>query len=364
MKFHRTSPTPLPRIVMRTSVSVLALFSAVVIASPAGATRLAGEFMALGAGARALGMGGAFAAVADDASAVYWNPAGIAGVQRRQALAMHAEQFGDLVNYNFGSYVQPTSLVDPARKPAWGVGLIHLGSPDQPVNNTYTPVDTDGDGIPEYFEAPDGTRVYPDAYDSAFARESNNSFAGIGTIAVETKHGQIGGSLKLIYENYIAGESSMGIGIDLGFLRRNFLTRNLSVGAKLQDATGTYISWSTGTNEFILPMLKVGGAYKLVSTGFNGAVLLAVDADVFFDDRRQASQFWSETVSADLHVGLELSFQDHVMIRGGLDGEDLDGGVKETAGAGVYFGMFGLDYAYLKHDAFDASHRVSILASF
>lgn len=349
---------------MRIRIAGIALLLPLAFAAPAGATRLAGEFMALGAGARALGMGGAFAAVADDASAVYWNPAGIAGIEKRQALAMHAEQFGDLINYNFGSYVQPTTLLDPERKPAFGFALIHLGTPDQVVNNAYDPVDTDSDGNIDYFVAPDGRLIYPEAWDSEFSREKNNSFAGFGSFALETSVGNVGGTLKLIYEDYIAGESSMGIGIDLGFLRRDFLLKNLSIGAKLQDATGTYISWSTGTNEFILPMLKVGGAYKIVSTGLNGALLLAADADFFFDDRQMASQFWSETVSADLHVGLELSFQDHVMIRGGIDGEDVEGGLKETAGAGVYFGMFGLDYAYLNHDAFEATHRVSILASF
>jgi hypothetical protein len=344
---------------MRHCIFVTALVSAFAIAAPAGATRLAGEFMALGAGARALGMGGAFGAVANDASAVYWNPAGIAGIEKRQALAMHAEQFGDLVNYNFGSYVQPTSLLEPERKPAFGLALIHLGSPEQTViTEAYRPVDTDGDGNPNHFVAPDGRLIYPEAYDSEFARERNNSFAGFGTFAIQTGAGKIGGTLKLIYEDYIADESSMGIGIDLGYLREDFLTPRLSVGAKLQDATGTYISWSTGTNEFIVPMVKLGTAYKIVSTGLNGALLLAVDTDIFFDDRQEASQFWVETFSADLHVGAELSFQDHVMIRGGLDAEN------PTAGAGVYFGMFGLDYAYLNHDAFEATHRVSILASF
>jgi hypothetical protein len=150
----------------------------------------------------------------------------------------------------------------------------------------------------------------------------------------------------------------MGIGIDLGFLRRDFLKRNLSVGAKLQDATGTYISWSTGTNEFIVPMLKVGTAYKIQPEGLDGALLLAVDVDTFFDNRQGASQFWVETVSADLHLGAELSFQEKVMIRGGLDGENY------TAGAGIYFGVVGFDYAYLHHDAFEATHRVSALANF
>jgi hypothetical protein len=324
--------------------------------SSAHATKLAGEFMALGAGARALGMGGAFAAVAADASAVYWNPAGIAGIERRQVLAMHAEQFGDLVNYNFGAYVQPTSLIDAARKPAFGAALIHLGAPDQLITEHLVHNDLDSDGEIDPGELVDENGQ---PYDEAtLPRESDNSFAGFGTFAMETGVGSVGGTLKLIYQDAIAGESSMGIGIDLGFLRRDFLARNLSIGAKLQDATGTYISWSTGTNEFIVPMLKFGGAYRIEPEGLNGAILLAADADVSFDNRQAASQFWVETFGADLHLGAELSFQDKVMIRGGMDGEN------PTAGAGLYFSMFGLDYAYLHHDDFEATHRVSLLASF
>jgi hypothetical protein len=333
------------------TVALLFATLALALTPPAHATRLAGEFMTLGAGARALGMGGAFGAVADDASAVYWNPAGIAGIEKRQALAMHAEQFGDLVNYNFASYVQPTTLIDPARKPAFGFALIHLGAPDIPVTSHLSFVDLNGNGKvdPPAEELLNVDQVY---------YESDNSFAGLATFALETGAGSVGGTLKLIYQDAIAGESSMGIGIDLGYLKRDFLARNLSLGAKLQDATGTYISWSTGTNEFIVPMFKLGGAYRIDSEGLNGALILAADADVFFDDRTGASQFWSETFSSDLHLGAELRFQEHVMIRGGLDAEH------PTAGGGVYFGMFGFDYAYLSHDDFEATHRVSILASF
>ena len=36
-----------------------------------------GSFLRLGIGIRALSMGGAFTSLADDAAAVYWNPAGM-----------------------------------------------------------------------------------------------------------------------------------------------------------------------------------------------------------------------------------------------------------------------------------------------
>jgi hypothetical protein len=337
---------------------VACVIAAAMLPTGASATRLAGEFMAVGGGARALGMGGAFAAVAGDASTIYWNPAGISGMERREALAMHAERFGDLVNFNFGAYAQPTSLIDAAYEPAFGFALIHLGVDDIVVTDHLGFVDTNGNGRPDGNEVLTDENGDPIENFDALPRESDNSFALLNTFALKTGFGRLGGTLKLIYNDAIAGESSSGIGIDLGYLRRDLLVDRLDLGVKLQDATGTYISWSTGTNEFIIPMVKVGAAYEIVSRRFNGSLLLAADADVFFDDRRSASQFWTETTSTDMHVGAELSFQEIVMVRGGMDGESL------TTGAGLRFRSLGFDYAYLHHDDFDATHRVSALANF
>jgi len=320
------------------------------------AAKYAGEFMAIGGGARPLGMGGAFAAVASDASSVYWNPAGISGIGKRQALAMHSERFGGLVKFNFGSYAQPSQLLGAEREAAWGLGLIHLGVEDLIVTSHLDLIDSDGDGNLDLVDR--SGNILTDADIAALPRESDNSFALLGSFATRTGWGRVGGSLKLIYSDAIAGESSVGIGIDLGYLRRDLLFDRLDVGAKLQDATGTYISWSTGTNEFITPMLKVGAAYTLVSERMNGALLLAADADMFFEDRRTASQFWIEGLSSDLHLGAELQFQEKVMVRGGVDGGN------PTAGAGVRVSFLGFDYAYLHHDAFEATHRVSVLADF
>ncbi len=342
----------------RIAAAVIAV--ALTLPGTAGAAKFAGEFMAVGGGARALGLGGAFVAVAADVSTVYWNPAGLSGLKTRQALAMHSERFGDLLNYNFVSYGQPTTLLGDNREAAWGAALLHLGVAGQVVTNQLGFTDLDGNGE---FNPETGERLI-DANGNEFRafdllpRETDNSFAFLGTFAMNTSVGRIGGNIKLIYSNAIAGQSSTGIGIDLGFLRRDLFVDRLDFGAKLQDATGTYISWSTGTNEFIVPMLKLGAAYTLPSEKLNGAILFAADTDIFFDDRRQASQFWMEGVSTDLHLGVELQFQGKVMVRGGLDAEN------PTAGAGIRLGAVGFDYAWLDHDDFDATHRVSVLASF
>ena len=334
----------------------------------AGATKYAGEFMAVGGGARALGMGGAFVAVAGDASTVYWNPAGISGIEGRQALAMHSERFGDLVNYNFGAYMQPAGFMPEEREAAFGFALIHLGVSDLILTNQLNwfdasenrirgPQDADDFDPGDQDYLVDGGNNRFDAF-SALPTDSDNSFALFSSFAVKTGVGRVGGTLKVIYNDAIAGESATGIGLDLGFLRRDLFVPHLDVGVKLQDATGTYISWSTGTNEFIVPRAKLGLAYEIFSSGLNGSVLLAAELETFFENRRSASDFWVGRTSADVHVGAELKFQEKVMVRGGLYSGN------PTTGAGLRLGFIGFDYAYLHHDDFDATHRVSVLADF
>ncbi len=324
------------------------------------ATKFAGEFMAVGGGGRALGMGGAFVAVGGDASTVYWNPAGVSETDGRQAIAMHSERFGELVNYNFAAYTQPASFIDFGEDAAIGFALIHLGVDDIVVTNQLGFMDLNGDGIfqpqsGEFLTDADGNEF--NEFDS-LPTESDNSFALFNTVAVNTKWGRVGGTLKLIYTDAIAGVSSTGVGIDLGFLRRDVLVERFDVGVKLQDATGTYLSWSTGTNEFVAPSVSLGAAYRYPAPSLNASLMLAADLHTFYDDRQGASQYWQGAASADLHLGAEIAFQERVMVRGGLDSGN------PTTGAGLRIGFLGFDYAYLHHDDFDATHRVSVQAGF
>jgi len=65
-----------------------------------------GTFLKIGVGARAVGLGESFVAVANDPSAIYWNPAGLASIQR-QEFAISAVQWPGDVNYEHLTYVLP-----------------------------------------------------------------------------------------------------------------------------------------------------------------------------------------------------------------------------------------------------------------
>jgi len=71
------------------------------IAHSSGFRKYAGEFLSAGVGSRALGMGGAFTAVANDVTAGYWNPAGLVDSPGLQFQLMHAKQFMSSIQYDY-----------------------------------------------------------------------------------------------------------------------------------------------------------------------------------------------------------------------------------------------------------------------
>jgi hypothetical protein len=75
------------------------------------------QFLGVGIGARAMGMGGAYASVADDGTALYWNPAGLAQVEGRAITLSHVSWLSD-ATYQYASYAAPLG-----RNAAFGVAL-------------------------------------------------------------------------------------------------------------------------------------------------------------------------------------------------------------------------------------------------
>jgi hypothetical protein len=349
---------------MRVSIFISTFLIVLFCFSLVFAEKYAGEFIALGGGARAMGMGGAFIAIADDATASYWNPAGLANFSSLiaypnswQAYFMRSERFGDLINYNYISLAFP---LEKGRS-GWGLSFIHMGIPDirEIPLEQWMIGNSDGDGI---FEPRNGESIDFDYRD--YPLKNVNDYALFFSYAQKMSFGSVGASIKLIRNDQLKGVTSLGIGVDIGWMKDD-LWRDLLLGVKLQDATGTYISWSTGKDEFIYPALKLGIGYPFDIKSMNSRILIAADGDFRYENRQRAANFWIGNSSLDYHLGAEILIRDIVAIRGGIDMG------RPTAGAGFVleeFGPWGIsmgaDYALLRHDELPLSHRVSLLVSY
>jgi hypothetical protein len=343
------------------SAAFLVLVSLLLVATapPAQAAKFAGAFMEDGGGARALGMGGAFAAVADDPTATFWNPAGLSRTESRELFLMHDERFGDLVDRDFASFVAPVNWSLLGGEDG-GVGLtvIRLGVDDIPFTEHLLPLlDDNEDGVVDNDELLD---IFQ--YQDQIRFKSDQEFAVMASYGERKGAWLLGGTIKVIRQS-VGDHASLGIGADLGLLRPGIWGK-LDFGLKLQDITTTYLSWDTGHNEVIYPAVVPGLAYNIPFTGFDMNLLLAGSMELRVEDRGGADQFEAGDFSGNGHLGAEVSFSQKVFLRGGFNSgfawEDA------TAGAGFRINPLTVDYAYAGDvmDADKASHRVSLSVRF
>lgn len=325
-------------------ISVILLLSFTQINAQTVIAKYAGEFMAIGVGGRALGMGGAFTAFANDVTSGYYNPAGLAHLNYPQISLMHAEQFGDLVNYDYGAVAIPFG-----NDMSFGLSVMRLGVDGIPDTRSAL-YDANGDGI---------TDINDDRlnYD-AITEFSNQDWAFYLTFA--KRHADDfywGANIKIIRRDFTGIASANGIGFDIGALFTPL--ENLWLGANLQDATTTLVSWSTGRNELVSPTLKLGAAYGLDILW--GRLTPAIDFDVRFENRQFASYFNIGPVSFDTHTGFEYNYGNLVFVRAGYND------VKQfTVGAGVKLPKLNLDYSFARFSSSEIerlpdTHRISFI---
>ncbi len=294
---------------------IIILLIVVVLAgsSTAMANKDTGAFLRIGAGARPLGMGGAFVAIADDASATYWNPAGLAQLDRIEISSMYNDQFGLDIDYSFISYTQPLG------NQTVGLSWIMLAVGD----------------IPKVEQASeDGKPIVVGYIEDA----ENAILLSYGRKITEDIYA--GANLKFISQ-FLGDDNSSGFGFDAGALYKTPI-ENLTLGLMLQDIASS-VTWSTESEKTEdLPMLtKVGVSYKLLDD------TLTLSAEV--DNGPRGSEFKG---------GLEYWYAKTVALRLGISGENL------TAGAGVRYSpskrvSLGFDYAFLSHELGD-THRLSL----
>ncbi|MCX6121231.1 MAG: PorV/PorQ family protein [Ignavibacteriales bacterium] len=291
----------------------------------------AAPFLSIAQGTRALGMGGAFVAVADDPSAMYWNPAGIADLQGIQVLVDHTSWIADLQYQYIGA---TTSLGSYG---ALGLNVTVSNYGDMKV----TTVDQQ-DGTGEVFGVTDL------CVGLTYALKLTDAFS-------------IGFTPKIIYQQ-IWKMSANAIALDMGVKYRTpfkgvMLGMSISnFGSKMQiegesalvpydpdlstQANNANIPAYLATDAWDLPMnFRVGVSYD-VPIGSLGKMTLAADA-MHPNDNYEC-----------VNVGGEYVFYDYLYLRAGMKSlfqKDSEEGL--TLGVGVKQFLIGnmqfaVDYAY------------------
>lgn len=269
-------------------------------------------FLKIGVGGRAAALGEAYVALANDPTAIYWNPAGLANASGTQLAFTHLEWL-ESINHDFFA----------VSFPGFG-GVLGLGLTSQAIPNI------------ELRETP--------------TAEPIGSFDG-RDLALSLSYGRKRGanlswgvSLKYLYEK-IYLTSANGFAFDVG---ANWQTpaAPLRLAASVQNV-GTM---GKLVNESItLPALaRIGGVYQITSAHGAPRAALALENMLLFEDGNATS------------VGLEYWLVNGVAGRAGYQLGRENRGL--TAGFGANRGRYTLDYGYLPFsNELGATHRFSIL---
>ena len=320
------------------------------------APKYSNEFLSIGIGADALGLGNSVVAQTGGVTSGYWNPAGLTSVNKWLEVGlMHSEYFAGIAKYD---YLGLAHAIDD--KSALGFSAIRFAVDDIP--NTTQLIDNEGninyDNITT-FTAADYAFLF------SYARKLN--IEGLS----------VGGSFKLIHRKVGDFAKSWGFGLDGG--AQYHIKDRWKFGVMARDVTSTFNAWvfsldqqmqevfiATGNTipqnglELTLPRLIFAG-YGKFGLGQKGIYAAGeLDLDVTTDGKRN-TLVRTGLVSLDPHFGVEFGFKNYVAIRGGISNlqyvKDFDDNqslnIQPNIGIGLNIKNFHLDYAFT--DIGDAS---------
>ena len=281
-----------------------------------------GQFLKIDVGARASGMGGAFVAVADDASALYWNAAGIARIESSKSeLSLNHANWPSELSFDQVGYVFHVKHIPGA----FGVAARSLSMQPMIETTAYQPDPSVGTG--RTFDA--GMMVAGLTY----ARSFTDKFSA-------------GVTANFIHEG-LADLSQQSFSFDLGTLY-DVGTLGMKIGMAIQNM-GSQI-------KFIDREARIPSVFRV---GTSATLFQSADQKLIGSFEFSHPPDNSER----MNVGGEYSFHRYVFLRGGYninyDSEGIAGGV------GFHFpvsiaGKADLDYAYTDMKDLGGAHRFSL----
>ena len=301
------------------------LFLSLSPARAAGPGTGAADFLKIPVGARETSLGGAFTAVADNANAVYYNPAGLS-MLRNPEISFTQNQFVE------GISQQWLSAAYPYKTGAFGFGLNYLSVPA--------------------FDAYD-SGDNPTGSVSASDMAAYLSWGGRLPLGYKFLRSlSYGASVKYISEK-LDTEKGAGYGLDLGFLAASAV-ENLRFGLGVENVVSSKIKFiEEGANPAV--KFKTGVVYKIRSLS-GPAAQLSLDY-IFWTDR-----------PGYVAAGIDNLFNDVFSVRIGYSAfGDISNGLNFGLGFNLaeYIGRpVAVDYAYGSTYALGSIHKLSVTYKF
>jgi hypothetical protein len=298
------------------------------------------DFLSLGQGARANAMGEAFVAVADDSSAIFWNPAGLTQLPADEVATGASNRYDGLAREFQLNYARR------GVKGMWGFGYMGNYVGGIAITPSLTQSDLEAINTGTFAALNYPTKDVQDhAVLMSFARplEPNSPHA-------------LGATTKLIYKDILGMIQGYGASIDLGYiytapserLRYGLNVQNL---ASITSYSGTIDNLgvkATATESYI-PNIKTGISYVPATRLLNGRLMFAFDINML-------SSFTLE----DYRAGMEYAFGDVVALRGGkIFSRQSDSGEDFALGLGLRLKMLLLDFSFLTSELGDTT-RVTL----
>ncbi len=284
------------------------------------------QFLELGVSARAVGMGNAFLAVADDASAIYYNVAGLTQLSQREIILTHVDYPAD-ITYDFGGLAYPLTKLGGVL----GLGFYFLNAGDMDITTPHDPLPGTEWSSGQTFSA----KEY--AVSLSYGRRLTERFS-------------IGTTLKLIDELY-EEERATGWAADIGTMY-NTGFRNFKIGMVMSNF-GSDLKFIQ--EEYPLPItFKFGVSMEVIKLGDHKAL---VDLELGHPNDNLEK----------FNGGVEYLFQDLLALRIGSQSGYDTGDISVGAGIKVPFynkTKLKVDYGYYDFGNLSEVHRFTLNLSF